>query len=1310
MPASQPKRSRNNGLTARSTVPLGTRLGGRIVKPKDWGAFQRNCVVLFREELKDPHAKEYGRNGQNQGGIDILGYRNADPNHAVGVQCRNVEKSLKQATILRDCRAALALVFGLREIIFATTAPNDTKAERAAKAVEHLLRGEGREVTIHVYGWEQLEILIGLHEVAYNAFMPTAVASSKALELDGEDIQGVQGLAAIVADEVAKRLGGAIVVAPVAGGPESIGDEDPALHAKIDLLRDLVRDGDGRIVEQRLIALRDGSEAVDAPWARYRIETNIAAAAIDQGRERDAAEAYVRAQAIRPDDPGALANLAIARTIQGRPDEGMRIAQKLLRRTDRPPFAVSALLQSASRSGWQGDPETLVPEDLSGSPPAELGLADFMRRRWLPGWERRVLALPDDGESRADIAHMKALAVLSIAVDSRIHVVGGKDIVSDADVDSAATVMLAHATRCLRNGYADRHDLMAHVSNAALLLRIAGRNGDAEPLLKEGLKALPGDEQLLRLLAMVHVDGGRRDDAVRLLESGVEPETVLMKVQFGRGASAAQRLLALQAMDEPLEDRVAGMRRRLMAELALAAGDDDAARTVIADMLAHPEDVVAGRLLDVQREQKRGLEQAEAQQRLRRLGESLEPDCNPIDRFLVAEAMLHEGMEGEAADLIEHHVDLAGTRPSTFLFLTALAEARRDDAYRRTLEQAPPAVREHPEVLWLDARHAWNAGDLPRSLGDLDRFLALKPDEPRAVLMRLEVLLRLGWSKQVLEALDRPIEDLSWTNPGDAFRVAALLGHFGQHERAARLAYRLFLEHRDQPRAWTTLSSITIREGRELRKGDSGWLPVDVAPDVAVDLAFDDGTTGFFIVEPDARLRSLDPESWEPNHALVRMLLGHGVDHRFVGPDGRQGRITQLRHKIVARFHYVLANYESRFPEVFAFRSMSIDPESPNGLDELVAQLKQRNDHVLEEQNRWLGRREPIDVLAARLCLDTIDVAGGLAQQGIKLRVAEGTHPERETAEAAVIANGRRGCVLDLLAFWTAWRLGVIDDVEAVCGPISIPRSVVDRLQLKRDHHSSGFGQHRGTLSYLEGGRVLHTEPAPGEMERIASEIDRALAWIEENGAAKPLVLDAALPDVLRRHVQSGLTDMLDATTLALASRTLLLCDDAALRAVHAAVGGAGSAWLHCALTRALVVKRMGAKTFVEHTVDLIGAGQTHLGISGSVIALGMEMDALEYGRLDRRTTVLVGRLGGAEAEPVSHVEAVLQALAQLWSTRSVAIVREQATGRLLEAVIRQRPDWKRIMAAVENFASGTPALRQYVRDWGRGHFLPGYA
>lgn len=127
MPVLLPER-----IAAMARIPLATRLAHEIPKPRDWQAFQRNCVLLFRDELDDPHAQEYGRGGQNQRGVDILARRNGNPDCLVGIQCRRIERPLRYDKIIQDCREALKLSGGLREIIFATTAPDDTHAEDAA--------------------------------------------------------------------------------------------------------------------------------------------------------------------------------------------------------------------------------------------------------------------------------------------------------------------------------------------------------------------------------------------------------------------------------------------------------------------------------------------------------------------------------------------------------------------------------------------------------------------------------------------------------------------------------------------------------------------------------------------------------------------------------------------------------------------------------------------------------------------------------------------------------------------------------------------------------------------------------------------------------------------------------------------------------------------------------------------------------------------------------------------------------------------------------------------------------------------------
>ena len=64
----------------------------QIPRPSDEQAFERCMEILWRCILKDKNAKLYGRRGQKQRGVDIIGIRDRDPQQIVGVQCKLVNR------------------------------------------------------------------------------------------------------------------------------------------------------------------------------------------------------------------------------------------------------------------------------------------------------------------------------------------------------------------------------------------------------------------------------------------------------------------------------------------------------------------------------------------------------------------------------------------------------------------------------------------------------------------------------------------------------------------------------------------------------------------------------------------------------------------------------------------------------------------------------------------------------------------------------------------------------------------------------------------------------------------------------------------------------------------------------------------------------------------------------------------------------------------------------------------------------------------------------------------------------------------
>ena len=1289
-------------------IPLMARLSHEIPKPRDWQSLQRNCVLLFRAELRDPNAMEYGRNGQGQGGIDLLGKRDGKSDHHVGIQCRHVVKPLRYDKMLADCRAALKLNAALREIIFATTAPDDRKATDAALDVERVLAAEGHELAVAVYGWGAMQTLIATHETAYVAFCPFIVASFARQPLVAA-VPDVALTAQFTAQVVEGLRKAGVALPPPEASSEGSAAEDPALHARIDVYRDLLRvEGKPLIARKGLLGLLEGGATEGKPWARFRIETNLAAVALDLGQEQAAAAYLEAAHAARPDDPTALAGLGLARTIQRRFDEAMTLARRSMDSSRPANHAVSVLLQAAARSDWRGEPEELIPPELAGTPHADLGLAEFLRRRDVAGWEERSIEIarrhPGLGEFRA----MGATAVLSLALRSGSVVPGGPGPVTAEELTAAADDLKALAERHLDFGYNDEHDQVVHLNNACVLLRLRSRNLEIVDLLRRAALITAGVPQLRLQLALALSNLGRRTEARAALAGDADAENRLFAAELAGTDDPGAALDDVLAIDGgSLDARLATLRWRVMAELALVAGRPEALHLAVAGMRATNMADPMASILEIRGARNAGLEEAEVHAMLLGLVDGLPPDADVMTRYFLASELRDLDLPEEASVVLEGHVDLSRASPASTLYLQCLAGARRDEAFRDAVASAAREVREDPEVLWTRAAHAWNVGDLDGALAATAALLGQAPDNAQARLLKVEILARSNRSAELMAELDHRIEDLSFGRLRDRFRVVSLLGHFGHADRAAASSYRLFLGHRDEPQAWMTLSTLVLADGLGGTETPREWRVEVAGPDVAVDIQFADGRKSFFVIEPDAGLRSLDPKSWEQGHPMAKLVAGLAAGASFAAADGREGTIVALRHKYVARVHYVLEHYEARFPGLLGFRSISVAPAEPGGLDELIAQLKARRDWVEQGTEEYRRGPWPLAVFAQRLGIDTIEAAGGLAAQGIHLKVAVGSEPERQAATLDVRENARRGCVLDLLAFWTAWQLGALEAVFAACGPVHVCRSVVDQLRARSVRLAASERDGHRTASY-EGGKISLQEVPPATVAEWRDDIDRAAAWLEANAAVTSLVAADRLPAEFREHLRAGRGDTLDGIAVALQEGLLLVTDDLPTRELARLLGGVRSCWLHHTFGTALARGRIDLERYVRWSAHMVEAGRSYIGVSGTALHLALLLDAVEGPAPGRLYRTLVRVIGGPNAEPSSHVATALECLAKLWHGDGAGVDREAATSLLLRQLLSGRhDDYGAILRTVILAVRPVPALLAFALAWARGNFIP---
>lgn len=132
---------------------------------KSWQEFQKMVCELFREIWQDPHAQEFGRQGQKQDGIDIIGRRKGN-NIYEAVQA-TIETPLTLEKIKKDYDASQKLEFKLDSFIIASTTKRDVELQKFAAN----LSGAGPYKCI-IWFWDDLVEKLADYEQIRRKYYP----------------------------------------------------------------------------------------------------------------------------------------------------------------------------------------------------------------------------------------------------------------------------------------------------------------------------------------------------------------------------------------------------------------------------------------------------------------------------------------------------------------------------------------------------------------------------------------------------------------------------------------------------------------------------------------------------------------------------------------------------------------------------------------------------------------------------------------------------------------------------------------------------------------------------------------------------------------------------------------------------------------------------------------------------------------------------------------------------------------------------------------------------------------------------------
>jgi cellulose synthase operon protein C len=1082
--------------------------------------------------------------------------------------------------------------------------------------------------------------------------------------------------------------------------------EDAALHAQIDQLRDIKNAGNPGVAYRMLLELLPKIDRTRVPYGYFRARTNLAACALDIGLSAEAVEGFEEAYEIETKNPLAIANLGLAKLLKQQYQDAFDLAKQALNGSPCPTHAITVLLSAAARLEGIGDPESLIPEAVRGGSDARFAVLEFLRVTEAPDWiEKAIEAYPENPDDPA-FKRLWAYAILEAATTDRQFVPGGQSKISVAEVSEAAVVLRAEVEKKIAGGYVDNAELANEATNAAIAFRVVDDYQSGIDLLRRVQSETGRQPNAARMLALLEALNGNEAGALAALESIPDDgEAQLLKAEIiGRSDPKAALRFVIELDDATIPEHHRTSRWIVAANLAIVARDRpaldaaieqiriDSSRSVYADILSirwraeegEADDVLAGELAAI--------------------AEALPADASFAQRVTVAQALKSHDAAIKASRVLDGHVDLTRDTEATRLYIGLLASSGRARDFNNAIAILPKAALDDPDIVWLRAVQAFNRGDLDQAEKHARHLTSLKPDILKPTLLLLESLVRRRRDAAIKRVLAASVEDFKSDRVSDQMRLARLLIGFGSPQRGLALLYHLLLENRDDPQLWTSFGALVLDAGR--KKGGRLDAPA-IADDISVVLTLDGGKRLEFIVEPNPELRRLDPDAREPSHPDVVAVMGMKTGDEFTLPDGRRGRVGELRHKFVARMQAVLQQFEDRFPTVNGFKSIQVDVEAEGGLDVVKAMLKARSDFLDEEANSYETGGMPLAVFAYRVGTSTIDAAEGLSQVGRKFQVAIGEEGERAQATKSLVANARRGVVVDAQTFWTMWSLEVTELIEAALGKVHYSANTLLDLQSRLERLSDGDEGGLQSMSY-QGGQVSINSVDAEDVRAAAENLRSGINWLEANAILSPVTVPDSLPDEMRAVILDMGTPLFDEVFIANENDLLLLVDDLRLRQWGSGLGVTRSCWLHWALGYVVDEKLAEISDYAVWSAKLLARGQSYLGLSTTVFfeALRTDMrDGLKKPSIVFET--LTTCIGGTKADIESHVRVTAQIIYGLWRGTEFIDLREGATGILLRRVTAERySDHGLILSVLMHVFRSTPLAARYIRDWSRGHFL----
>ena len=1282
----------------------------QVPKPRDEQAFERCNLVLWRCMLNDERTYLYGRRGQRQDGVDIVGCRNGNPNHLVGVQCKlkTDGQLLREEEVRGEVAKATSFHPPLSEYVIVTTAPDDAKIQSLVKDLSATI-SETRNVPlqISVLGWDNLQLEIQRYPEALNAFDPSHTPQGETI------LQKIEELPEHVSATLSPAL--EVIRQDIATlKSEHVTVESTSMDSEYEeLINDYVAliPTDPEVALESLQRLQARLEGKMGSRIQFRIATNVAACRLELGDEEHAAAELIAALEIAPDEPKAITNKAFGHLLRNDWMSAQEVARQGLMEQPDNALLAAIYIRSLIHDESVDAPIFLVPAPLRNTPEVEEAYVLWLiHREEAHAWWDAAIDAHGRHPGVVELEEAYANALLSRAIGGEKYVYG-QELHGNGlhDVEEAIEVYEPLWDRMRNRVRRQRGDLPAIALNLMLAYRIVGRNESATALGWDAVERFPEDASVKEQLALLLLEGGETDRALQVvfdLEENGHGVAVRYKIAVARKDwEALLRLADRYGEIVPESERLLTRAFKLVARAELAT-PEEAQYILEMEHGAFCRDTRASIIL-CQSARSFGLEGLSQSLFESAVSAFQEGDADFQSRLAIAEEAMVRGQPSVAVDALEGRVALDRESNELRLLANALVvDLPIRERAIRFFEELHADIAQLAFFQKLQGILHFNRGVPNAAVKPLAN--ALKSDRKIETLMCLVRALYQSDEKEEIRRVvqSEQVETFDGTAL-DRINLSHVLLDFSETARALQHAYTSVTE--DLADAEVVMKFI----GLVLRATSERWEPEKdpkVGSGTWVRLVRSGGESFEALIGED------QDRPWgqavQESNAFIARCLGLRKEEEFEVENSlgskERWKVSEIKPCWLQAFHHLTGDFGQRFPEARGFAAVTMVDDD---LEPALEQVRRHSAMAREQADVYLRNPIPLVMASGHRPGGVVAFAQYLGSIGEQVRVCTGGSEEREEALTFIRENDRRGAVIDAFTAWHAAALGVLPAITERVGEIAIPPNELGQLQAMREEWAGGDEGDSMSVDYREGEFVRFIETAEDRKRRLDA-VNELVAAVESSCVVEPLQLPDRLSEMGEKLVRLPPSGAFAAAVMAGESR-LLLCEDFVMRRLARDGFSARGVWLQAVLSDAEQAGAMSFNSYADSVVYLAYLRHSYVSVDARVLLSVYERDnSRDLVQLE----VLCSFVGDESAEFHSHTAIAAEFVNTIWANSKPFVVADEfpvdwktrkGTNLVIRALLEERRggDWARWAATLYRGLSTNP--RRYLLRWCEDKFLP---